>query len=143
MSNMPVLTKSSQPRKQRKALYNAPWHARRRLLTAPLSKDLQRQYGIKRIPVRKGDTVIVMRGDFKGTRGKVIRVDYKKIKIYIDSVNFKKPNGEVVYYPVHPSKVMIVELDTSDKARMQYIERVRKLREATLKGKVEEVKAGQ
>lgn len=129
---MPILTRSSQPRKQRKALYNAPWHARRRLLTAPLSKDLQRQFGIKRIPVRKGDTVIVMRGDFKGTRGKVIRVDYRKMRIYVDTVTFKKPNGETVYYPVHPSKVMIVELDQSDKARMEAIENIRKAREATL-----------
>lgn len=132
---MPVLTASKQPRKQHKALGNAPWHARRKLLTAPLSKDLQRQLGIKRLPIRVGDTVLVMRGDFKGTRGKVTRVDYGRIRIFIDSVSTKKPNGETVYYPIHPSKVVIVEIDQSDKARMAAIERIRKAREATLGGK--------
>ncbi len=132
---MPVLTSSSQPRKQHKALAEAPWHARRRLLTAPLSKDLQRQLGIKRIPVRVGDTVLIMRGDFKGTRGKVTRVDYRRVRIYVDSASFKKPNGEAVYYPIHPSKVVIVELDQSDKARVAAIERIRKAREAKAGGR--------
>ena len=65
---------SSQPRKQRKRLASASWSERRNLLTAPLSKELQRQYGIKRLVVRKGDTVLVMRGDYKGIRGKVLTV---------------------------------------------------------------------
>jgi len=63
---MPALTSSGQPRRQHKALGNAPWHVRRRLLTAPLSKELQRQFGVKRVPVRVGDTVLILRGDFKG-----------------------------------------------------------------------------
>jgi large subunit ribosomal protein L24 len=109
------------------------------LFTAPLSKELQRQFGVKRVPVRVGDTVLILRGDFKGTRGKVIRVDYKRVRIYVDSAVNKKPSGETVYYPIHPSKVVIVELDQSDKARMAAIERARKQREATLRGKVEVV----
>ncbi|MFP3196115.1 MAG: 50S ribosomal protein L24 [Caldivirga sp.] len=136
---MPALTSSSQPRRQHKALGNAPWHVRRRLLTAPLSKELQRQFGVKRVPVRVGDTVLILRGDFKGTRGKVTRVDYKRVRIYVDSATNKKPSGEAVYYPIHPSKVVIVELDQSDKARMAAIERARKQREAALGGKVEVV----
>ncbi|WP_291764708.1 50S ribosomal protein L24 [Caldivirga sp. UBA161] len=132
---MPVLTSSSQPRKQHKALAKAPWHARRKLLTAPLSKDLQRQLGIRRIPVRVGDTVLIMRGDFKGTRGKVTRVDYRRVRIYVDSASFKKPSGEALYYPIHPSKVIIVELDQSDKARVTAIERIRKAREAKAGGR--------
>ncbi|MFP3280517.1 MAG: 60S ribosomal protein L26, partial [Vulcanisaeta sp.] len=35
---MVTLTRSRQPRKQRKALYNAPLHVRHRLLTARLSE---------------------------------------------------------------------------------------------------------
>ena len=35
---------SKQPRKQRKALYNAPAHARGKYLSASLSKDLSKYY---------------------------------------------------------------------------------------------------
>jgi large subunit ribosomal protein L24 len=136
---MVTLTRSRQPRKQRKALYNAPLHVRHRLLTARLSEDLQRQYGIKRLPVRKGDTVLILRGDFKGVRGKVTEVDLRRMRIYVEGATSKKPSGETVYYLIHPSKVMIVELDTSDKRRLEAIERARKQREEYLK-RLEEAK---
>ncbi|MCG2880298.1 MAG: 50S ribosomal protein L24 [Vulcanisaeta sp.] len=134
---MVALTRSKQPRKQRKALFNAPLHVRHKLLTARLSEELQRQYGIKRLPVRKGDTVLILRGDFKGVRGKVVRVDLRRVRIYVEGATIKKPSGETVYYPIHPSKVMIVELDLSDKKRLETIERIRKQREEFLK-KLEE-----
>jgi large subunit ribosomal protein L24 len=136
---MVTLTRSKQPRKQRKALFNAPLHVRHKLLTARLSEELQRQYGIKRLPVRKGDTVLILRGDFKGVRGKVVRVDLRRVRIYVEGATIKKPSGETVYYPIHPSKVMIVELDLSDKKRLEVIERIRKQREEFLK-KLEEFK---
>ncbi|MCC6030683.1 MAG: 60S ribosomal protein L26, partial [Desulfurococcales archaeon] len=41
---------SSQPRKVRKRLFNAPLHQRWKLLTAKLSEDLQKEHGIKRLP---------------------------------------------------------------------------------------------
>lgn len=117
---------SSQPRKQRKRLASASWSERRELLTAPLSKELQRQYGIKRLVIRKGDTVLVMRGDYKGIRGKVLTVSYAKERITVENASSKRANGEVIYHPIHASKVMLVELDTSDKRRMSAIEKRRK-----------------
>ncbi len=136
---MVTLTKSKQPRKQRKAYFNAPLHVRHKFMTAPLSEELQRQYGIKRLPVRKGDTVVILRGDFKGVKGKVVKVDLKRMRIYVEGAVIRKANGETVYYPIHPSKVMIVELDLSDKRRLEVIERIRKAREEFLK-KLEERK---
>ncbi len=119
------MSRSSQPRKQRKAYFNAPLHIRRKYLTAPLSSELRRQYGIKRLPVRTGDTVLVVRGDFKGTRGKVVKVDLRRARIHVEGVTRNNSRGETVYYPIHPSKVMIVELDTSDKRRMEKVEKAR------------------
>ncbi len=63
----------------------------------------------------------------------------RKMRIYVENATLKKPSGETVYYPIHPSKVMIVELDTSDKRRLEAIERARKQREEYLK-KLEEAK---
>lgn len=121
-----VLTRSSKPGKQRKALFNAPLHLRHKLLTAPLSRELREKYGIRRLPVRKGDVVRIMRGDWKGHEGKVVRVDLKKVRIYVEGVQRKKVDQTPVYYPTHPSKVMIIKLDLSDKWRRKMIERRKK-----------------
>ncbi len=136
---MARLTSSSHPSKQRKAYFNAPLHIRHHLLTAPLSKDLHRKLGIKRIPVRKGDTVLIVRGDFKGVKGKVVEVDLRECRIYVEGATITKPRGEKVYYPIHPSKVVIVDLDLSDKRRVKMIERIRRQREEYLR-KLQEAK---
>ena len=62
---------SIQPRKQRKALYTAPLHIRRKIMSANLSKDLRADIGKRSLPIRVGDKVQVVRGDFKGHEGKV------------------------------------------------------------------------
>ncbi|MET1159408.1 MAG: 50S ribosomal protein L24 [Thermoprotei archaeon] len=116
-------TKSAKPSKQRKALYNAPLHKLRKLFNAPLSKELREKYGVKRLPVRVGDVVKIMRGDWKGHEGKVVKVDTKRVRIYVEGVQIKKADGTPVYYPIHPSKVMIIKLDLSDKWRRAIIER--------------------
>ncbi len=124
---------SSKPKKQRKAYFNAPLHKRQKFVTAPLAKPLQRELGIKRLPVRKGDTVLIVRGDFKGLEGKVVEVDLKRMRIFVEGAVIKKPTGETVYYPIHPSKVVITKLDLSDPKRKEVIERKKKAREEFLK----------
>ncbi|RLF17601.1 MAG: 50S ribosomal protein L24 [Thermoprotei archaeon] len=119
------LTRSKQPRKQRKAYFNAPLHIRHKLMSAPLSRELRKQYGIRSLPVRTGDTVLIMRGDFKGHEGRVVKVDLKKLRIYVEGVTRKRSDGTTVYIPIHPSKVMITKLDLSDKERRKVIERKR------------------
>ncbi len=120
---MPVLTRSRQSRKQRKAYFNAPLHARQKMVSATLSPELREKYGVRSLPVRKGDKVRVMRGDFRGHEGKVVKVDLRKYRIFIDGVTIKKADGTPVFRPIHPSNVMIVELDLSDKHRKKIIER--------------------
>ncbi|MDT7888083.1 MAG: 50S ribosomal protein L24 [Desulfurococcales archaeon] len=121
-----VLTRSSQPRKQRKALAEAPLHARWRFLNARLSDDLEKEYGVKRLPVRVGDTVIIMRGDWKGHEGKVVEVDLKRSRIAVEGVTIKKSDGTPVFYVIHPSKVMIKKLGEIDDVRRKIIERRQK-----------------
>lgn len=117
------VSSSIKPGKQRKALYNMPLHLRHKLFNAPLSPELREKYGVKRLPVRKGDTVRIMRGDWKGHEGKVVDVDLKRVRIFIEGVQIKKADQTPVYYPIHPSKVMITKLDLSDKWRKKIIER--------------------
>ncbi|MDD3574414.1 50S ribosomal protein L24 [Methanospirillum sp.] len=110
---------SSQPRKQRKARYNAPHHMRGSLLHASLSKDLQGRYKRRSIRVIKGDTVKVLRGDHTGTEGKVDNVNTKSLKIVVDGVSVKKADGSEVPRPIDPSNVVITDLNLEDKRREQ------------------------
>jgi len=131
---MPRLTKSKQPRKQRKAYYNAPLHARQKLVTAPLSKELQEKYGVKRLPVRKGDKVRILRGDFRGKEGEVARVDLKRLVIYVDGVTITKADGTPVFRPIHPSNVVIVSLKLDDSRKALIERRGRKVEEEEAPG---------
>jgi len=115
--------KSKKPRKQRKFLYNAPLHLRRKMISAHLSKELREKYERRSMPLRKGDEVKVMRGEFKGTVGKVVKIDTKKYKVYVDSVKKKRSVGTEYLVPISPSNLMILKLNLDDKYRMRILER--------------------
>ena len=138
-----ALTTSAKPRKQRKALYTMPHHQRHKLLTAPLSRELREKYGFRNLPVRTGDRVRVVRGDYKGIEGKVIRVDRERGRVYIDTATRRKVDGTTVHVPIHASKVMIVELDLSDRWRKRIVERKMKAREEMMAGKKEREAEGE
>ncbi len=125
---------SSQPRKVRKRMiYQAPLHVKAKQLVAPLSKELQKELGIKRLRVRKGDTVLIVRGSYKGIEGRVVRVSVKKCRIYVEGATRTKSDGTEIYVPIHPSKVVITKLDLSDERRRQVIERKRALRQVLVR----------
>ncbi len=119
---------SSQPRKQRKYAANAPIHLKRKLLSVNLAKDLRKKYRKKNIPIRKGDTVRVMRGKFKSKKGKVNEVKTKMGKIYVEGVQVKKRDGSTVNVPLKASNLQIVELYIEDRKRIKQVveEKVKK-----------------
>jgi large subunit ribosomal protein L24 len=112
----------TKPTKQRKMQYEAPAHVRHRLLAAHLSKDLRTSHQIKSLPVRSGDTVRIMRGDHRGVEGKITRVDLAKYRIYVEGLTREKVDGTPVFLPVHPSKVVITNLNLDDKWRKKILE---------------------
>ncbi len=105
------------PNKQRKYISNAPLHIRHRFIHAHLSKELRQKYGRRNFSVRVGDRVKVMRGQFAGKINKITRVDLKNSKVYIEGIELIKKDGNKVFCPVHPSKLMLVELLLDDKRR--------------------------
>lgn len=113
---------SSKPTKVRKrSVYTAPLHTRSKRIVAPLSKELREKLGISKIRVRKGDKVLIVRGSFKGHEGKVVRVNVKKERIYVEGATLRKADGTEVPFPIHPSKVVVIEVDMSDKRRKELI----------------------
>ncbi|MBS7643144.1 50S ribosomal protein L24 [Candidatus Bathyarchaeota archaeon] len=113
---------SVKPRKQRKLAYNAPAHIRHAMLAAPLSPELRQKYNTRSLPVRRGDTVRILRGDFAGTEGKVRNVDTKKLRLHIEGVTRETAEGKSSFIPVHSSKVMITKLNLDDKWRREVLE---------------------
>ena len=115
--------KTTKPGKQRKRMYQAPLNERYRRFSAPLSSKLKDSHGTSSVPVRKGDTVMVMRGDRKGSEGKVTQIDRKKYLIFVDGATREKVDGTQIPVPIHPSKVMITRLNLDDKWRKKILER--------------------
>ena len=100
---------SSSRRKCRKAHFASPSSVRRKLMSAPLSKELRSKYLVRSIPVRKDDEVVVTRGRYRTTQsGKVTSVYRKKWVLHIERVQREKANGAPVYVGIHPSKVMLM-----------------------------------
>lgn len=108
---------SKQPRKQRKYLANTPLHLNKKFLSINLSKDLRKKYSTRNIPVRKGDSVKVMRGKFKGKQGKVEQVMPKDSKVIIEGIQIKKKDGSKINFPLRTSNLQIVELNLEDRKR--------------------------
>ena len=111
--------KTIQPRKQHRMLHDAPSHVRSKLFSAHLSSTLKDAHKVSSIPVRTGDTVRLMRGDKKGTEGKVTRVDRSKYRLFVEGITREKVDGTAIQVPIHPSKVMITSLNLDDKWRRE------------------------
>jgi len=126
-------TASKQPRKQRKFRANAPLHLRRKMISVSLSKELKKKHDKRNFPIRKGDSVSIMRGEFKGKSGKIDSVDLKKMKVLIDGIYRTKKDGSKVAVNFDPSNLQIKELDLTDNKRKIALER---------KASVKKVKVG-
>lgn len=115
------------PRKQRQRMFNAPAHLRHKLMSAHLAPDLMKSQGARSLPVRKGDTVRIMRGDHQGFEGKISRVDLANYRIFLEGLTREKVDGTVIFIAVHPSKVLIKTLNLDDKWRKRTLQRKKQL----------------
>ena len=103
----------------RTTLTLSPAHARGKHLSASLSKDLRESIGKRTLPIRSGDKVRVVRGDFKGHEGEVLSVDYGSYKVTIEEVTLSKPDGTATFLPVDPSNLVIIDADLKDDRRIK------------------------
>lgn len=74
----------------------------------------------KKIHIKKGDTVMVITGESKGQKGRVLEVDREKERAIVESVNMvskhtkpnaKAPKGGILKKeaPIHISNLMLVD----------------------------------
>ncbi len=107
------------PGKQRLKIYKGKLHTKRKLLVCPIDKSLQKQHGIKRISVRKGDSVKIIVGSYKGKTGKVEKVDYTKSKVFIKEIKIKNIKGQEKMIPFVASNLLITDIVLSDLRRIK------------------------
>lgn len=111
---------STKPNVQRKKAYAA--EAKKGQMVAGLSKDLRSEYGVRAAYLRKGDTVHIAKGDYKGHEGKISHLDLPLLKITVEGVQMSKMDGTKKNVLISPSQVTIIKLELSDKLRKKSFE---------------------
>ena len=114
---------SKQVRKQRKYRHNAPLHVKQKFVHVHLSKDLKKKHGKRRLGLKKGDKVKIVRGQFRKHTGTVDKIDLKKTAVYVSGIEVTKKDGSKTTYPIDPSNLLLTELSLDDKNRQKIIER--------------------
>lgn len=92
-------------------------------MSAHLSKSLRSEFGTRSARVAKGDKIKVLRGDFAGTSGVVLRTDISSGRVYIKEASRKKVSGPEVQAGIPASNTMIIELETKDSKRLKALKR--------------------
>jgi large subunit ribosomal protein L24 len=105
------------PRRQRRALYNATTFERRRRMTVLLSRELRTRFRRRSVPVRKGDTVRVLGGSFKGREERVAKIDRRAYSITLDNVTLKTADEKMKPLGLRPGRLVITRLNLSDSWR--------------------------
>ena len=83
-----------------------------------------------KMSIRRGDRVRVMRGNYAGTEGTVLRVLPNENKVVIEGVNLRKrhmrptqenPEGGIVSFeaPIHASNVMLIDPTSGEPTRIK------------------------
>lgn len=99
-------------------IFQATMQTRSKQLGANLSKDLQKKYGKKSARVVEGDSVTILRGEFKGVDGKVSKISTQKSSVAIEGVKKEKTKGDKFDVYIHTSNLVITSLNGDDKWRI-------------------------
>ena len=103
-------------------LFQATLQTRSKQMGSALSKDLQKKYGKKSARVVEGDSVSILRGEFKGVDGKISKISTQKSSVAIDGVKKEKTKGDKFDVYIHTSNLVITSLNSDDKWRMAKLE---------------------
>lgn len=103
-------------------IYQATFQTRSKQLGSPLSKDLQKKYGKKSTRAVEGDTITILRGEFKGVSGKITKISKEKTSVTVEGVKKEKTKGDKFDVYIHTSNIVVTALNTTDKWRISKLE---------------------
>lgn len=107
-------------RSERRRIHSLHNSAAVRHMVVPLSEEMAKQHGVRRLPVRKGDTVLIVKGDkgARGMEGKISSLDRRTGKVIIEGITITKADGKQTARHVHYSNLMITNV-FQDKMRIR------------------------
>ena len=103
-------------------IYRAVNSVRNKQIGAALSKQLRQKYHRRSIRIIKGDTVKILRGEYKGIDGKVTKISLEKNSIAVEGVQREKLKGGKIDLYIHSSNTVITSLNTEDNWRTKKLE---------------------
>jgi large subunit ribosomal protein L24 len=103
-------------------IFQATFQTRSKQLGSALSKDLHKKYGKRSVRVIEGDSVTILRGEFKGVDGKISKISTVKSSVAIDGVKKEKTKGDKFDVYIHTSNLVVTSLNSSDKWRIAKLE---------------------
>ncbi len=103
-------------------LHNAPLHKKRKWISSHLAENLLLKYDRRSLPVVKGDTVKIMRGNFRGHEDKIVKVNVRDQTVEIEGVTITTAKGTKLAKPIHASTLLITKLNVTDKWRRKKLE---------------------
>ena len=106
-----------------KQIYRAINQVVNKQICAPLSKDLRKKYSRRSARIMVDDTVNVIRGEYKGIKGKVSKISTTNSSIAIEGNKKEKLKGDKIDVYIHSSNVIITSLNTDDKWRLKILEK--------------------
>jgi large subunit ribosomal protein L24 len=98
-------------RRTRRAFYMPPRHARKNRLMVHVDRETGKKLNInsRSVLVRKGDTVKVARGAYRGKSGQVLAVNYAKGTIDLEGITKTNSRSKKeVAVAIQPSNVLLV-----------------------------------
>jgi len=87
-----------------------------------LSEELRERHGKRSVRPRVGDTVKIVRGEFKDIEGKITKVNPKEGLVNVDGVTREKLKGGTAPVPIYSSNVVVTALVLEDKLRKKKLE---------------------
>jgi len=87
-----------------------------------LSAELREKYKKRTVRPREGDSVKIVRGEFKGIEGKVTRVHPDRGTLNVEGVTKEKQKGGTAPVPVFSSNVVVTAVVLDDKTRKSRLE---------------------
>jgi large subunit ribosomal protein L24 len=83
----------------------------------------------KKLKIKKGDSVFINTGEYKGQKGRVLEINRDKERIIVEGINLiskhtkpsaKSPNGGIIKKeaPIHISNVMLFDPSSGEPTRI-------------------------
>lgn len=121
-------------------IYQATFQIRSKQLGSQLSKDLQKKYSKKSVRAVEGDTITILRGEFKGVSGKITKISKEKTSVTVEGVKKEKTKGDKFDVYIHTSNLVVTALNSSDKWRIAKLEGKDPKKQTSVKVETKETK---